>query len=142
MDDKTLMAMEDDVDMESEKTAKSLPTTVRLQMLERDARNLSRMMTSVIETLKSHGKSLQEIEEWQLKAMLDHVRAEEQQKALLVRLDAMNSTFAEGVKSVKGDINAMKSTWTRILWTAATPVAGAVVIAIFTLTFGKGFPGT
>ncbi len=132
--------MEDDVDEQSEKTAKSLTTITRVQLLERDARNMARMMTTVIETLKAQGASLQEVEEWQLKAMLDHVRAEEQQKALLTRLDTITTSFNAGVASVKEDISAMKSAWKQLAWTIATPVIGAVVIAILILTFGRGLP--
>lgn len=140
MDEKTLDRMEDDVDMESDKTAKTLSTAVRLQLLERDARGLSRMMTTVIETLKAHGKTLQEVEEWQLKAMLDHVRAEEQQKALLTRLDTMTTSFHDGIKSVKDDIGDIKGAWKQFAWAIFTPIIGAVGIAVLVLTFGKGVP--
>ena len=140
MDDKTWERMEEDMDEQSEKTAKSLSTTTRLQLVERDTRNLSRMMTAVMETLKTQGKTVQDIEEWQLNVMLDRVRTEEQQKALLTRLDTMTVSFNAGVDSVKEDLGAMRKTWTGILWIAATPVVGAVVIAILTLTFGKGLP--
>jgi len=138
MSDEVFDRLEEDVDMESEKTHKALSTISRLQLLERDSRNASRQITAVIETLRAHSKTLREMEEWQLKAMLDHVRAEEQQKALLLRLDSMTEGFKKGVDSVRDDIDAMRSTWTRILWTAATPVVAAIVIAVFTLTFGKG----
>jgi hypothetical protein len=138
MSDEVFDRMEDDVDMESEKTQKTLSTTVRLSLLERDARNAARQISAVIETLRAQGRSLRDIEEWQVKTMLDHVRAEEQQKALMLRLDTMNEGFKKGVDSVREDIDGLRSTWTRIMWTAATPVVAAIVIAVFTLTFGKG----
>lgn len=77
-----------------------------------------------------------------MKALLDEVRREEQSKALTLKLDQMSVSFIEGLKSVNVQVEAMRSTWTRILWTIGSPVAIAVIIAVLGLTFGVKPPTT
>jgi hypothetical protein len=120
----------------------SVPLGSRVELMERDVRGHSRSIGVLTHILGEHGKLLDEVEEWRMKALLDEVRREEQSKALTLKLDQMSVSFSEGLKSVNVQVEAMRSTWTRILWTIGSPVAIAVIIAVLGLTFGVKPPTT
>lgn len=127
---------EDGVDADHEVANEKMSLSARVAVLERDIRGHSRIISAVMATLRSQGKTIEEIEEWQLRVMLDEVRREEQNKALLLSLSQIKESFDTGLGAVEKRVTSLGSTWTRILWIAATPVIGAVVIAVLSLAFG------
>jgi hypothetical protein len=140
LDDRLEKIEEGEEDVRKAAGKNSLPLSSRMDLVERDVRGHARSIGVLTHVLGEHSRSLNDVEEWRVKSLMEEVRREEQSKALVLKLDRMSSDFHEGLKSVQAEVNSMRGTWTRILWTVGSPVAIAAVVALLTLTFGKGVP--
>lgn len=98
----------------------------RLQTVEHDLQNHAKTLSEYNAFMAAMQKQIEDLREWRQEQRMNDVRQEERDKALNAVLDNIRNSMT----GMAARIDGIGSTWTRILWIAATPIITAIVVGV------------
>lgn len=102
----------------------------RVRLLERDVRNHSHTLTSLVEHQSNTSKHLRELEEFRMERLLAAAREDERDKSLGDRLTRIEASIDVGLDALTKQINAIKAVGVKLGWIIIGAVVPGVLLGV------------